>query len=42
MYHFEVIIGESPDFATVNVAPFEPYDGDPVAVKLSEAPVKAI
>ena len=43
MYHFEAISGESPAFATVKEAPFESYEGEPVAVKESEAPeVKSI
>ena len=43
MYHFETRSGESPDPATVNEAPFEPYVGLPWAVNESEAPeVKSI
>jgi hypothetical protein len=38
MYHRDVIIGESPDRATVNAAPLLPYEGFPCAVKLSELP----
>ena len=37
-YHFEVIVGESPDFATVKPAPFESYVGAPEAVNSSDAP----
>ena len=39
MYHFEVIWGESPDFATVKEAPSDPNVGFPWLVKLSEAPL---
>ena len=38
MYHFELICGESPGFATVKAAPSEPYEGEPCGVKESEAP----
>ena len=39
MYHFEFIWGESPDLATVNAAPSEPYDGEPCSVNESEGPL---
>ena len=43
IYHFETRRGESPDAATVNEAPFEPYVGLPWGVNESEAPdVKSI
>lgn len=43
MYHFDVIVGESPDFATVNAAPLEPNVGAPDVVKEFDAPfVKSI
>ncbi len=43
MYHFDTNCGESPDFATVNLAPLESYVGFPWGVKESEAPcVKSI
>lgn len=43
MYHFDIIVGASPDLATVNEAPLESYVGAPCAEKESEAPeVKSI
>lgn len=43
MYHLEVIVGESPLFATVKLAPLAPYVGPPLAVKSLEPPLpKAI
>jgi len=39
MYHFDVMVGASPDFATVNDAPFELYVGAPVAVQSLDAPL---
>jgi hypothetical protein len=38
MYHLDVSIGASPDFAIVNPTPLEEYVGLPDAVKESEAP----
>lgn len=38
MYHFELSCGESPDLATVKVAPLESYVGLPWGVKESDAP----
>ena len=40
MYQFEVMVGASPDSATVNSAPFAPYSTLPEAVKSEEAEVK--
>lgn len=37
MYHFEEIVGLSPDFATVNAAPSELYWTVPCSVKESDA-----
>lgn len=42
MYHFEVSWGESPDLATVNETPSEPYVGLPWGVKLSDADLKSM
>lgn len=42
MYHFDVSVGESPVFATVNAAPLESYVGFPWGVKLSDAEVKSM
>lgn len=38
MYHFDAMSGESPAFATVNEAPFEPYVGLPWGVNELDSP----
>ena len=43
MYQSEIRVGESPDFATVNLAPEESYVGLPLVLKASDCPlVKSI